>query len=955
MKNFFKKFLVYMVATVLVVPSWLVLDLLTVQKAGAFEAADSIANYLVISEVKTTSGTGRTTDEFVEIYNPTNEGIVMAKWRLSKQTASGAESNLVTDLNGMVPAMGHYLIAHNDYTGAISPDQIYTTSNSIASDNAVILYSDAGDTIVDKVGIGLANNFEGLAAVNPGANQSIERKSGAAHDESQGNGRDTGDNSTDFFLQAVPNPENSSSVIKNTNTGLAYSAIQSALTSASASDILSAIPGIYAEALTIDKSLTVKSIGSSSVSVSSIDLKSTGFSSSTLGTAIVNVSSPAKVSEGVALAKTDGTINLLSASYPTDSLTISKSLIFSAANPIVLSSLTLDKDIQSKNVSWSSVTVNSSADPNSAFVLLSATGSMKLGTGDFSAKNIVLGGFPETISIDGNYHTVHQIVLDQKLTISKLSADLISVTPKGSIQTAIDTISNEGTITVGKGDYSECLVSSVDKAYTITGEQGQMPVLNVDGSTNPIFWIKDGTVLINNLKMIDDFAPTIYIDGGAKHSIKNSVILGDSRAIHNVSSEAVDAVANYWGVGGPEALGVIVGPGLVRYAPWYTDEGLTTLKISPTVTATGSEITVDTKLTTEITTSNGIEVSVEIPSGTKINGPTSWDGTVLTGKTAESKDVAISTPGNIPSNLSAIEFGAESKSLIFSNPIKLTIKNSSDKLIGFVGTDGFVPITTICDSSSAPTNIVGNGECKIAFGTDLIIWTKHFTKFVTYSETTVSNPIFTAVSTLKSDGNYYIHVEWKGTGADQYLVKVNNLTQETVTGTATDALITYSRDYKVLDNQKYSVLVTAKIGQTESVNGVSKTIETPKIVVAQTAVTQTIVTEETTPKISVAPQFAIAAPAPAETKPAVQTPSDDDGIIKGDETSEESPSTNWTPWIVLFALILLAGAATGGYFYWFSGKEEMEKVAKVQVREKTQVSKKTSSKAKKPTNKKKRW
>ncbi len=949
MKSFFKRSLVYLIGAVLVVPSWLVLDFLTIQKAEAFEVSDSIANHLVISEVKTTSGTGRTTDEFVEIYNPTNASIAMVDWRLSKRTASGAETNLVTDLNGLVPAMGHYLIAHNDYTGAVLPDQRYTTSNSIASDNVVILYSDAGDTIVDKVGFGLATNFEGAATVNPGSNQSIERKSGATQDATQGNGRDTGDNSADFFLQSVTNPESSISIVKNTNTGVAYSIIQSAADSATTGNTFSVIPGSYNEVLTLDKALTVKSIGAGAVSVNSINLNSTGVLSQVLTSSMVNIGSPAKVSEGVALAKTDGEINLLSASYATENLTISKSVVFSATNPIVLSNLTLDKDIQSKNVSWASVTVNSSADPNSAFALLSATGSMKFGTGDFSAKNLMIIGFPETISLDGNYHTVHQIVLGQKLTISKLSADLIGVTPQGSIQTAIDTISNEGTITVGEGDYNECLVSSVDKAYIITGEQGKMPVLNVDGSTNPIFWIKDGTILINNLKMIDDFAPTILIDGGANHSVKNSVILGDSRAIHNVSSEAVDAVANYWGVGGPEVSGVIVGPGVVKYAPWYTDEGLTTLKISPTVTATGSEITVDAKLTTDIVTSTGIEVSVEIPSGTKISGPTDWDGTVLTGKTAESKGVAISTPGNIPSNLSAIEFGAESKSLIFSNPVKLTIKNSSDKLIGFVGANGFVPITIVCDSSSAPTNIVGNGECKIAFGTDLIVWTKHFTKFVTYSETLVQTPTFSVTSILKSDGNYYIHVEWKGTGADQYLIKINNLLQEIVTGRAADASTTYSRDYRVLDNQKYSVLVIAKTGTVESVGGVSKTIQIPKISVAEVIPAETII-----PKISVAPQSAQAAT--SEPKPAVKTPNDDNGIIKGDETSDEPADTNWTPWIVLFALILLAGAATGGYFYWFSGKEEMEKEVKVQPREKIKsAAKPMAAKGKKTTNKKKRW
>jgi hypothetical protein len=40
MKSFFKRSLVYLIGAVLVVPSWLVLDFLTIQKAEAFEVSD---------------------------------------------------------------------------------------------------------------------------------------------------------------------------------------------------------------------------------------------------------------------------------------------------------------------------------------------------------------------------------------------------------------------------------------------------------------------------------------------------------------------------------------------------------------------------------------------------------------------------------------------------------------------------------------------------------------------------------------------------------------------------------------------------------------------------------------------------------------------------------------------------------------------------------------------------
>ncbi len=109
------------------------------------------------------------------------------------------------------------------------------------------------------------------------------------------------------------------------------------------------------------------------------------------------------------------------------------------------------------------------------------------------------------------------------------------------------------------------------------------------------------------------------------------------------------------------------------------------------------------------------------------------------------------------------------------------------------------------------------------------------------------------------------------------------------------------------------------------------------------------------PRNSIAPQRAKA----AATENKVETPADDEGIIKGTDTEElaDETKTNWTPWIVLFILIILAGAATGGYFYWSSKEEEdlalgREKSSKKQIKKKiTKPAAKTAEKRKKI----KRW
>ena len=101
--------------------------------------------------------------------------------------------------------------------------------------------------------------------------------------------------------------------------------------------------------------------------------------------------------------------------------------------------------------------------------------------------------------------------------------------------------------------------------------------------------------------------------------------------------------------------------------------------------------------------------------------------------------------------------------------------------------------------------------------------------------------------------------------------------------------------------------------------------------------------------VSVAPESATAAEPTDEG-----TALDEQGKILGDENAdaEEEEDINWTPWIILFILIVLAGAATGGYFYWFSGEEEIEEATEVKEKKPAKATPKKETPApKKP----RRW
>lgn len=161
---------------------------------------------VLISEVKPSGGPGKTTDEFVELYNPTSDPQIIGGWLLAKQTKSASSTDWTTlftfPVGQILPSHAHILVAHSDYSGETVPDFRYS-GQSLAEDNTVVLLSSDG-AVVDLLGYGLAKNVEIQAAESPTTQLlSLERKPGGP----TGNGLDTNNNFNDFF-RTIPNPQN---------------------------------------------------------------------------------------------------------------------------------------------------------------------------------------------------------------------------------------------------------------------------------------------------------------------------------------------------------------------------------------------------------------------------------------------------------------------------------------------------------------------------------------------------------------------------------------------------------------------------------------------------------------------------------------------------------------------------------------------------------------------------
>ncbi|MEC0226578.1 S-layer homology domain-containing protein [Paenibacillus alba] len=128
-------------------------------------------------------------------------------------------------------------------------------------------------------------------------------------------------------------------------------------------------------------------------------------------------------------------------------------------------------------------------------------------------------------------------------------------------------------------------------------------------------------------------------------------------------------------------------------------------------------------------------VDVSIPQGTQITAPDSWDGTIKLPEVLSNSSVSISD-GSVSA---VIEVGLPDVTLTFDKAVRLLLPNQGDKSVGYVRNGAFTPITgSISEDSQTVANrtITAGGDAKIKVGSDLVVWTKHFTKFASYTPVT---------------------------------------------------------------------------------------------------------------------------------------------------------------------------------------------------------------------------
>ncbi|NPV91416.1 MAG: hypothetical protein HPY50_11665 [Firmicutes bacterium] len=168
---------------------------------------------------------------------------------------------------------------------------------------------------------------------------------------------------------------------------------------------------------------------------------------------------------------------------------------------------------------------------------------------------------------------------------------------------------------------------------------------------------------------------------------------------------------------------------------------------SLTVSTTGGDSPQATLPLVQVNNSTALgNIQLNIPDATTITGPSGWNGDINL-PTVESTDVVTppSTAGYTSTVQTVIEVGYGDVKLTFDKAVRLLIPGQAGKSAGYSRGGVFTPIPRPAgaqDSQSWADNYITtpDGDYAVDVSSDLVIWTRHFTRFVTYTQTAVSGP-----------------------------------------------------------------------------------------------------------------------------------------------------------------------------------------------------------------------
>lgn len=141
------------------------------------ETSPELAHKLVISAIQTSGGPGKTTEDYIELFNPTAEAINLKEFVVVKRTATAQTDTILVDwdVDTWLEPMHFYLWANSGLV-SLNPDKV--SSGTLADNNSIAIRWGGKDvgTILDILTWGdVDNGFVGTDNQNIPASQALVR------------------------------------------------------------------------------------------------------------------------------------------------------------------------------------------------------------------------------------------------------------------------------------------------------------------------------------------------------------------------------------------------------------------------------------------------------------------------------------------------------------------------------------------------------------------------------------------------------------------------------------------------------------------------------------------------------------------------------------------------------------------------------------------------------------
>ncbi|MCL6635687.1 MAG: DUF4430 domain-containing protein, partial [Peptococcaceae bacterium] len=162
------------------------------------------------------------------------------------------------------------------------------------------------------------------------------------------------------------------------------------------------------------------------------------------------------------------------------------------------------------------------------------------------------------------------------------------------------------------------------------------------------------------------------------------------------------------------------------------------INIVPLVTEAGGvkAATLPSGLTIQADTPVGL-IQVEILAGTAISAPVAWTGTINVPSVKPNSSVTVTPdPGKTAAVHAVVEVGFDDVPINFDRAVRMVFPGQAGKEVGYYRGGAFTRITTVMtsDTREAGDALPAGGDGRIDVGPDLVVWTRHFTRFVIYTQ-----------------------------------------------------------------------------------------------------------------------------------------------------------------------------------------------------------------------------